>query len=339
MSKRQQVKMGRVTGVGIAGYGSKVPKRTISNRELEKRIDTSDEWIVQRTGISRRHIIDPDDETQLSLATEALRQALGRANMTGADLDFVINATVSAETTVPANACRLAANVGATPAGAFDLVAGCSGFVYGMNIADTMIRGGGYTTIAVVGCDVLSRYIDYRDRGVAVVFGDGAAAMIFQAVEDAGRGCVYQSMGADGSNWHALYIPNREQDIPELDQQNPNALGCIRMRGREIYKFAVNKFCEVIYEALEETRLNVDDVSQFICHQSNARIIEGAMEKMKLPASKMHINISEYGNISAGSVPLVFEELYEAHRIKESDVVLFVAFGSGLTWASSVWRV
>jgi len=328
----------RRLGTSIRGVGSRLPGRVVSNADLEKIVDTTDEWIVRRTGINQRFMMEPGD-SQLKLGTSALEEALRDAGLAGHDLDLVINATVTAETTVPANACRMSALVGATPAAAFDLVGGCSGFVYAMNVADAMIKSGISERAAIVGCDVLSRSIDYSDRTVAVIFGDGAGAMILEAGREPGRGCLYQAMGADGSSWDALYIPHRDEDVPESDVSNPVSLGCIRMRGRDIYKFAVNKFVELIRSAVDGAGIGLEEVAQFVCHQSNARIIEAAAEKLEIPMDKVHINIEKYGNVSAGSIPLVFQDLRDARRVQPGDIIVFVAFGSGLTWAVNVWRV
>jgi len=327
------------TGVRLAGSGSAAPSRVVTNAELARHVDTDDEWIRQRTGIERRHFCTPGVESEFTLARDAMARALDDAGMRGSDLDLLIHASVTMEMVCPSNACRIAADLGATPAGAFDLAAACSGFVYGINLADSMIRCGRARTVGVVGCDALSGIIDYDDRSVSILFGDGAGAAVLTADEDPRRGCLYQTMGADGTGWEALYLPRRPEDVPSGHEEHPARLGTLRMNGREVYKFAVNKFREVIEDGLASTGLTVDDVAQFVCHQSNQRIIESAMEKLGLPAEKVHVNIHEYGNTSAGSVGLVYDEVARAGRVKPGDIVVFVAFGAGLTWASSVWRI
>ncbi|MFK7960806.1 MAG: 3-oxoacyl-ACP synthase III family protein [Phycisphaerales bacterium] len=327
-------------GVRLAGSGSAAPKRVVTNDELSRFVDTSHEWILQRTGIERRHFCTPGEEDAFTLARDAVQGALDTAGIAASELDLVINASVTQEMVCPSNACRVAAAIGAVPAAAFDLCAACSGLVYGMNIADTMIRGGQARTVAVVGVDALSNVIDFDDRTVAILFGDGAGSVVLTADEsDPTRGCIFQSMGSDGREWHSLYMPRRPEDVPADHDDHPARLGCLRMNGREVFKFAVTKFRAVIEEALEATGLGVDDVAQFVCHQSNIRIIEAAIEKVGLPRDKVHVNIDEYGNTSAGSVGLVFDELNRAGKVKEGDHVVFVAFGAGLTWASSVWRI
>jgi 3-oxoacyl-[acyl-carrier-protein] synthase-3 len=311
----------------------------LTNFDLEKMMDTTDEWIVQRTGIRERRIIDGSGESEFTLARDALQRALDDAGMRGADLDLIIHASVTSEMTCPSTACRIAEALEAGSAGAFDLVSACSGFVYAINLGDSLIRSGRQKAIGVIGCDALSTVSDFTERTVSILFGDAAGAVVLTADRDPGVGCLHQVLGADGSLWQTLYMPRRPSDVPEWDKDNPIRLGCLRMSGREVFKFAVSKFREVIEEALDATGLTVDDVSQFVCHQSNSRIIESAKEKLRLPDEKVHVNIDRYGNSSAGSVGLVFDELWRAGKIERGDHVVFVAFGGGLTWASSVWKV
>lgn len=326
-------------GVRIAGVGSAVPENVLHNTDLEQMMDTSHDWIVQRTGIHRRHIIKANSETQLSLATDGLTRALANANMEGRELDLIINATVTSEMTCPSNACRIAAQLGAVPTAGFDLQAACSGFVYAINLADSLIRCGRHRAIGVVGCDALSNVSDFTERTVSILFGDGGGAAVLTRDDDPNRGCQFQELGADGSRWDTLYMPRRPEDVPEWDSENKIRFGCLRMTGREVFKFAVSKFREVIQRAMSETNLTPDDISQFVCHQSNLRIIDSAIEKLGLPPEKVHVNIDEYGNTSAGSVPIVLNELWQAGKIKTGDKIVMVAFGGGLTWASNVWQV
>lgn len=327
-------------GVRIAGVGSAVPDKVLTNFDLEKMVDTTDEWIVQRTGIHERRVVDPKEEGTYTLGRDALKRALADARLQGSDLDMIIFASVTTEMTCPSNACRVALDVGAAPAGAFDIVAACCGFVYALNVAESLIRSGRHRTVGVIGCDAMSTVCDYTERSVSILFGDAAGSVVL--TRDDGNpsiGCLYQSLHADASMWESLYMPRRCQDIPEKDKANPIRMGCLRMNGREVYKFAVNKFREVIEDALENTGLSIDQVSQFVCHQSNVRIIDAAKERLGLPDDKVHINIDKYGNSSAGSVGLCFDQLWRAGKVKRGDHVVFVAFGGGLTWASSVWKL
>jgi 3-oxoacyl-[acyl-carrier-protein] synthase-3 len=327
-------------GVRIAGVGSAVPERVLTNVDLEKMLDTSDDWIVQRTGIRERRIVDPATQGTYTLGRDALKRALDDAGMRGSDLDMVIFATVTAEMTCPSNACRVALELGAIPAGAFDLVAACCGYVYALNVAEALVRSGRHRAVGVIGCDAMSTVCDYGERSVSILFGDAAgAAVLTRDDADPSIGCLYQTLNADGSMWESLYMPRRCDEIPEHDRENPIRLGCLRMNGREVYKFAVTKFREVIEDALCKTGLGVDQISQFICHQSNVRIIDAAKEKLGLPDEKVYINIDKFGNSSAGSVGLCFDQLWKSGKVKRGDHVVFVAFGGGLTWASSVWKL
>ncbi len=326
-------------GVRIVGSGSAYPERVLSNFDLEKMVDTSNDWIVQRTGIHERRIVNPQTEGTFTLSRDALNKALDNAGMTGSDLDLIILATVTAEMTCPSTACRVADAVGAAPAGAFDLVAACSGFVYAVNVADSMIRSGRYKSIGVIGCDTLSTIVDYEERTVSILFGDSAGSVVMVRDDDPTVGCRYQTLQSDGSMWPSLYIPRRDQEVPAGDENNPVRMGNLRMQGREVYKFAVTKFRDVIRDALEKNNLTIDDVAQFVCHQSNMRIIESAKEKLGLPDEKVHVNIDKFGNCSAGSVGLCFDQVWQAGKIKRGDLIVLVAFGGGLTWASSLWQL
>jgi 3-oxoacyl-[acyl-carrier-protein] synthase-3 len=327
-------------GVRIAGVGSAVPAKVLTNAHLQTMVDTSDEWITQRTGIRERRIVDQNEEGTYTLGRDALRRALQDAQMHPSALDLVIFASVTAEMTCPSNACRVVDDLGAAPAGAFDLVAACCGYVYALNVAESMIRSGRFRTIGIIGCDAMSTVCDYTDRSVSILFGDAAgAAVLTRDDSDPSVGCLHQALHSDAATWPTLYMPRRINEIPAADAANPIAMGCLRMNGREVYKFAVTKFREVIEDALAATGLRVDDVAQFICHQSNVRIIEAAKERIGLPDDKVYINIDKFGNSSAGSVGLCFDQLWKAGRVKRGDHVVFVAFGGGLTWASSVWKL
>ena len=314
-------------GVRIAGTGRAVPAKVVTNHDLAKIVDTSDEWIVQRTGIRARHRAD-EHETVFSLGRDALLKALEASGTDPADLDMVIVATVSGEMLCPSTAARISEAVGADDAAVFDIAAACSGFLYALNMADTMIRCGRAERIAIVGVEVLTR----------IIFGDGAGAALVVADPDPARGCVHQTMHGDGRMWRTLYHPRNPREVPEADAANPIRLGYLRMHGREIYKFAVTRFQEAIKDALDRTGLAVGDVQHYICHQSNQRIIESAVEKLSLPPERVYVNIDRYGNTSAASIPICLDELYRAGRIEPGKPMILVAFGAGVTWASCVWN-
>ena len=331
--------MPRPCGARIRGTGSFVPAKVVTNDDLAKTIDTSNEWIVQRTGITERRVCDPSHEGTFTMSRDALARALDAAGMKGSDLDLIIVATVTPEMTCPSTATRIAAELGAIPAPAFDLSAACCGFVYAMNVADTLVRSGRFKAVGVVGSEAMSTIVDWTQRGTCILFGDAAGAAVITADPDPNIGCIYQKMGSDGSAWPSLYIPRRSQDIPEKDRDHPSKLGQLRMDGKEVFRFAVSKFREVMEDALLNTGLDAQSVGQVICHQSNARIIEAAREKLGLPHEKVYVNIGKYGNSSAGSVGLCLDELWRAGKIEAGRPFMMVAFGGGLTWASSVWRV
>jgi len=329
-------------GVRIAGTGSCLPDRVITNADLTKVMDTTDEWIVQRTGIRERHIIDRDKgESTKSLCTVALRRALAAARIDAKELDLLIVGTICGEMACPSVSCRVAAEVGAGTCGAFDITAACCGFVYGMNVAHEMIKGGSYRTVAVVGCDTLTGNVRYEtaNRNIAIIFGDAAGAAIFRATDDPSKGIIAQAMHADGSGWEDLYIPRSITDIPEDQGRDPAKVNIIQMNGKEVFRFAVSKFPQLIGQTLEKAGLKPEDVALYICHQSNARILEAAREKYNIPREKMYVNIDRIGNTSAGSVPLCLDELTRAGRVREGERVMFVAFGGGLTWSASLWQL
>lgn len=326
-------------GVRIRGTGSCVPNRRLTNDDLAKLVDTSDEWIHQRTGIRERRICDPTNEGTFTMARDALKNALEAAEMKGSELDLIIVATVTAEMTCPSTAARVGAAIGAVPAAAFDLSAACSGFVYGMNVAQALIKSGQFRNVGVIGSESMSSIIDYTDRTVSILFGDSAGAAVLSRDPDPRIGCLYQTMGSDGSGWDSLYIPRRLQEIPKSDADNPIRMGNLRMNGKEVFRFAVTKFREVIEDAMTKTNLTPESVGQVICHQSNVRIIDSAREKLGLPQEKVYINIDRFGNSSAGSVGLCLDQLWRAGKIEKERPFMMVAFGGGLTWASGVWRI
>jgi 3-oxoacyl-[acyl-carrier-protein] synthase III len=327
-------------GVRIVGTGHHAPDWVLTNRDLETFMDTSDEWITQRTGIRQRHVCDPSKgESTTWLCTQALQKALDDARVDASELDLLIIASVTGEMTCPATSCRVAANVGAGHAGAFDLLAACSGFVYGTNIAADMIRVGTYKTIAVVGCDVMSRVVDYENRAVAVLFGDSAGAAILQATDDVSRGKIASAMHADGSKWNDLYLPESPLDCPPGTDFSQTSMHALQMNGREVYKFAVGTFADLIEQTLTRANIEAEEVDMFVCHQSNARMLEAARKRFGIPEEKLYVNIDRYGNCSAGSVPVAFNELREAGKCQPGDLVMFVAFGGGLTWSSALWRL
>ncbi|MFZ4575363.1 MAG: beta-ketoacyl-ACP synthase III [Phycisphaerales bacterium] len=329
-------------GVRIAGTGSALPSRTLSNKDLEKLMETSDEWIVQRTGIHTRYVADTaKGERTSTLSAAAMAKALSAAHLTPQDLDLLIVATMTPDMECPATACLVADRLGAQTAGAFDLNAACSGFVFGLNIAHDMIRGGAYNTIGLVGADCISKFMNYstNGRGTAIIFGDAAGAVVLKATDDTTKGLLAQSIHAAGKGWREIYVPHCDFDFPEGVPPNADDLDHVHMNGAAVFKFAVSTFPNLIAETLEKASVKPEEIDLYVCHQSNARILSSARERFNLPEHKLYVNIDRVGNTVAASVPLCLDELTREGRVKPGMKVMFLAFGGGLTWGSSLWQL
>lgn len=328
-------------GVQILGTGSALPARRVTNQDLERVMDTSDEWIIQRSGIrERRHFDGNAGESTSHFATQATQRALDASGLKATDLDLIIVGTMTPDTPTPAVACNVATRLGAGQIGAFDVNAACSGFVFAMNLGHELIRGGNYRTIAIVGADCITRHCDFSTygRAVSVLFGDAAGAVIVRATDDASKGILAYSMHSDGGGAKHLFIPSRHSDFPEGTASEDRQLNYVQMNGQAVFKFAVTTFPKLIGETLEKAKLTADQVDHFVCHQSNMRILDAAREKFGIPAEKLCVNISRFGNTVGASVPLVMDELATTGRIKPGQKVMFLAFGAGLTWGSSLWQ-
>ena len=328
----------RSAGVAIAGSGISIPSQVLTNDDLAQRVDTSDEWITKRTGIRERRVIENSQMLE-DLAADAAASAIAKAGILPDVVDMLIVATMTPEMNCPSTAARVVDRIGATPAGAVDVAAACSGFVYGLNMGAALIESGFYRHVVVVGAEVLSKAINWDDRRTCILFADGAAAVVLSACDDPERGCLHQTMSSDGSLWHELYVPRSDEHVPPQSDVYNGRLNTLQMNGREVYKFAVKKVEQTIEEAMQATGLKPDDLAMIIAHQSNRRILESARERLGLPPEKLYINIDRYGNTSAASVPICFYELVEAGRLKQGDLVLFSAMGGGMTWTSSLWRL
>lgn len=323
---------------GILGVGAAVPDRVLTNADLERMVDTSDEWIRTRTGIRERRIA-PEDMATADLAEQAARRALTSAGVAPDAIDMIVVATVTPDMAFPSTACLVQERLGSLNAGAFDLSAGCSGFVYALDVATRMIESGVYRHILVIGADLLSRVTDFTDRSTCVLFGDGAGAVVMGPVKGAGVMASY--LGADGRGGSKLYIPSDgpAQPLGEVAAscvQNGDGRGTIRMEGNEVFKFAVRIMGEAALEALRRAELDPEDVDLFIPHQANIRIIDAAAKRLNLPAEKVFVNVDKYGNTSAASIPIALNEAYEEGRIAAGDRLVLVGFGAGLTWAAAV---
>lgn len=321
----------------IAGCGSFAPSKLLTNDDLAKMVDTTDEWITSRTGIKTRHIT-ADDETTALLATEAAKRALDKANLDLGELELIIVATITPEMVFPSTASFVQRALGAKNAWVFDLAAACSGFIYGLSIAQQFIENGRIKNALVIGAETLTKITNWSERTSCILFGDGAGAVVLHRGEDKDRGILYSTMYSDGDSWEALNCQAYGSRHPARKKlEDPNKI-YMAIRGREVYQQAVRRIIETVNECLDYCGLNIDDVGMLISHQMNARIIESAAKRLGLPDEKVFLNIAEYGNTSAASVPIAFDECFRAGRIKSGDVVIFVAFGAGLTWGANVIR-
>jgi 3-oxoacyl-[acyl-carrier-protein] synthase-3 len=325
--------------VRISGTGSFLPEKVLTNADFERMVETSDEWITTRTGIKERHIADPSVASS-DLGAEAARRALDMAGLQPGDIDLIICATITPDSPLPSAACHIQAKLGALNAGAFDLVAACSGFVYGANIAWQFVRSGRYRHVLVIGAECLSRATNYEDRTSCILFGDGAGAAVFSAADDDGGAgdVLFGSMGADGRGADIMTIPAGGSRKPACAETVAAKEHYIVVRGRETYKFAVQKMADLIAEGLDAVGLKPADLRWIIPHQVNTRILEGAAKRLEIPMEDMYVNIDRIGNTSAASVPIALDEANRKGFLKRGDVVALVAFGGGLSWASMILR-
>ena len=322
------------TNAVITGWGMYAPSRVLTNEDLSKMVDTSDEWIVSRTGIRERRIA-ADDETTTTLSVNAARDALAVAGMSPQDLDLVIVGTCSPDYYMPATAVLVAHELGATRAAGFDLMAACSGFVFSLATATAYIRSGMYRNVLVIGVELLSRFLDYTDRNTCVLFGDGAGAVIVSASDEPG-GLLGLDMYSDGSGKEGIIFPAGGSACPTTPKTVAEGGHFVHMLGKEVYKYATRQLAESARAALRDANLGVDDVDQFLFHQANLRIIESVQNAVGIPADKTYLNIERYGNTSAASVPMALVEAIADGRIKPGDRLLMVAFGAGYTAGAAV---
>lgn len=316
----------------IIGWGKYVPPHIVTNDDLAKKMDTTDAWIRERTGIVQRRIAS-DKESTAAMAIHAARAAIETANIRPTEIDLVIVATATPEYPFPATACLVQSAIGAERAGAFDLEAGCSGFVYALATAAGMIRSGLHNTILVVGAETLSRIVDWNDRATAVLFGDGAGAVLVRASERAG-GVIASLLGADGSGGDLLILPAGGARHPAGPDTVLSKMHYVRMNGREVYRFATRVMAEATQSVVKRAGWSLDQIDLFIPHQANARIIESAAKSLKVAPEKFFVNLQHYGNTSAASIPIALCEAIDAGKIAPGDRVVMVGFGAGLTWAA-----
>ena len=312
----------------IAGVGSALPKRQVTNEELAKTVDTTDEWIVERTGIRNRYIAG-DGETTASLATAAARQALAHAGLEATDIDLIVLATATPDQTFPSTATKVQAALGINDCIAFDVHAVCTGFLYALSVADSMLRSGGAAKALVIGAETFSRILDWEDRATCVLFGDGAGALVLSA-EEGESGILSTKLHADGRHNDLLFVDG--------GPSTTGTVGKLRMKGREVFRHAVVNLASVMSEVLEGAGLNSEDVDWVVPHQANARILEATARKLGLPAEKVVVTVDRHANTSAASVPLEFDTAVKDGRIKRGDVIVLEAMGGGFTWGAAALR-
>ena len=320
----------------ITGTGAYAPKKIITNNDIMKLVDTSDAWITERTGIKERRIAEKGQTTS-DLAFEAGKKALKAAGIGAQDLDLILVATMTPDTIMPSMGCVLQQKLGAKNAAAFDIAAACSGFLYGMSVADAFIKSGVYKNVLLVGAEVLSRFTDWEDRTTCILFGDGAGAVVLQ--RHAGkRGILSTHLHSDGSLGGLLNVPAGGAAHPASHDTIDKRMHFIKMKGNEIFKAAVRALEAVVQEALEHNKIKPEEIDFLIPHQANLRIIQAMAQRLNMPMEKVVLTLPKYGNTSAASIPMALDEAVRDGRIKENHLLLFEAFGGGLTWASALVR-
>lgn len=326
--------MNNYKSVGIIGTGSYVPDKVITNHDLAKIVDTSDEWIVSRTGIRERRFVE-DHVATSDVAYEAGKKAIEDAGLKPEDIDLIILATLTPDMILPSTACFVQDKLKATNAAAFDIAAACSGFLYALTLGHQMINGGVNKNVLIIGAETMSKVLDMKDRNTCVLFGDGAGAVVLSEVET-GHGILATDIGADGSGAMYLNIPGGGTRNPASDVTVDERMHFLKMEGKGVFKFAVRAMNSSSLKVIKKANLNIDDIDYLVPHQANSRIIQAAAKKMKLSMDKVKVNLDKYGNVSAGSIPIALDEAVKEGSIQSGDHVVLVGFGGGLTWGSCV---
>ena len=319
----------------ITGYGSFAPAKILTNDELARMVDTSDEWITTRTGIKVRHITTEEESTAF-LATEAAKIALAQAKLKAREVELIIVATITPEMVFPSTASFVQKALKAKKAWVFDLAAACSGFLYGLSIIQQFIESGRHKNALLIGAETLTKITDWTDRKSCILFGDGAGAMVLERGDTKGSGVLYSTLHSDGDWWEALNCRAYGSRHPVNKPLDDPKKIYMQINGRQVYQQAIRRIVETVNNCLEQCGLTIDDISMMISHQMNARIIESASKRLNMPREKVFVNIGEYGNTSAASVPIAFDECVRTGRIKRGDIVILVAFGAGLTWGANI---
>jgi len=321
---------------GILGMGHAYPEGVLTNADLEKIVETSDEWITSRTGIKKRHKAKENEYTSM-FGTAAAKQALERAGLEPTDIDLIVCATTTPDQIMPSTGALIQAQLGATNAAGMDIFAACSGFIYGLTMVESMIRTGQIKYALVIGAEVLTKYVDYTDRTTCVIFGDGAGAAVVGPVE-APKGILATKIRSDGRYEEQLYAPGGGTKLGTTHETIDNRMHFFKMKGNELFKVAVRSMADISAEMLEKAGYTVDDVKVVIPHQANQRITDAVASRLGVPEEKVYSNIAEHGNTSSASIPIAMDECIQSGRIKEGDLVLLTAFGGGVTWGASVIR-
>ena len=325
-----------MTNVGILAVSHYVPEKILTNKDLEKKLDTSDEWIRSRTGIEERRVAS-DDETTASIGTVAASRVLEKANCPADQVDLIIVATMTPDSVLPAVSCRVQAGIGAKNAGAFDVNIACSGFAYALAMGCSYVTSGMANKVLVIGADVMTRVMDWSDRGTCVLFGDGAGAVLLGEVAE-GYWLLAQELGSDGRGAEHLVIPGGAGAKPMGSKHLTDKDFTLQMNGREVFRFAVQVMGNSAVAAAKKAGITSEDIDLFIPHQANSRIIESAAKRLGVPMEKVFVNVHNYGNTSCASIPLALSEAVEAGRVKEGDKVVLVGFGGGLAWGALVFN-
>lgn len=321
---------------GILGTGHYAPEKILTNADLEKMVDTSDEWIRTRTGIETRHIAAQSENTS-DLCVHAAKQAMEAAGVTADDIDFILVATASPDYVVPSTACLVQDKLGCTHAGAMDISAGCSGYIYAVAVASNMVKAGMYKHILVIGAEILSRLVNWHDRSTCILFGDGAGVAVIGETEE-GYGLLASDLGSDGSLGKILDIPASGVAEPVTHRAIDSGRIYIHMEGPEVFKAAVRHMGATTLKTLEKAGVEKDDIDMFIAHQANNRIIQAIAKRLQVPADHMWVNVDRFGNTSAASVGIALDEAVRAGKVKHGDIVVLTGFGAGLTWGCDVMR-
>lgn len=319
----------------IIGTGACLPRRALTNADLEKMVDTSDEWITTRTGITTRYIAGPGENTS-QLATKAARNALEMASLEPEELDLVIVATITPDMTMPSAACLVQNELGAVNAGAFDLNAACSGFIYGIDVAARYVEADPEKKILVVGAETMTSRVNWQDRNTCVLFGDGAGAAIISGSNN-GSGLLASRLYADGSLWELLSMDAAPSLNPDIGRPDSDG-SYIKMAGKDVFKYAVRAMGDAVTALLEEQDVSIDEIDLVIPHQANIRILKSLSDRLSVPLEKIYLTVQKYGNTSAASVPLSLDEVNRSGRLNKGDLVLFCVFGGGFTWGTALFR-